>query len=206
TGWGGYTYEYTNSSFLIEQQRLGIEGQRASCFLMDSLRLGANLPPSSRNCSLIEFSPSQADRIRSENSQFPFSFTKQPMAFTATVSLPLFDGFTREQRIQEAQAGRSNARYRLRARELQLTQEVTAAYLTLTTAARTVALQGQNAAKAREELNLAQERYRVGASTFLEVTEARASLERAETERINAIYDYHKAFAALESAVGRSLR
>ncbi len=69
-----------------------------------------------------------------------------------------------------------------------------------------MALQGQNAEKAREELNLAQERYRVGASTFLEVTEARASLERAETERINAIYDYHKAFAALESAVGRSLR
>jgi len=206
TGWGGYTYEFTNSNFLIEQQRLGIEGQRANCFFMDSLRTGADLPPSSRNCSLIAFSPSQADRIRSENSQFPFNFTKQPMAFTATVSLPLFDGFAREQRVQQAQASRSNARYQLRARELQLTQEVTAAYLTLTTAARTVALQGQNAEKAREELNLAQERYRVGASTFLEVTEARASLERAETERINAIYDYHKAFAALESAVGRSLR
>ncbi|MBC7788698.1 MAG: TolC family protein [Anaerolineae bacterium] len=206
TGWGGYTYEYTNSNFLIEQQRLGIEGQRANCFFMDSLRTGANLPPTSNNCALIAFTPAQADRIRSENSQFPFNFTKQPRAFTATVSLPLFDGFTREQRIQEAQAGRSNARYLLRARELQLTQEVTAAYLTLTTAARTVALQGQNAERAREELNLAQERYRVGASTFLEVTEARASVERAETERINAIYDYHKAFAALESAVGRSLR
>jgi hypothetical protein len=30
--------------------------------------------------------------------------------------------------------------------------------------------------------------------------------ERAESERINAIYDYHKAFAALESAVGSPLR
>ncbi|MDQ3517246.1 MAG: TolC family protein, partial [Gemmatimonadota bacterium] len=53
TGWGGYTYEYTNSNFLVEQQRLGIEGQRANCFFMDSLRTGASLPPSSRNCSLI---------------------------------------------------------------------------------------------------------------------------------------------------------
>ena len=34
----------------------------------------------------------------------------------------------------------------------------------------------------------------------------RASFERAENDRINAIYDYHKAFAALESAVGRPLR
>ena len=28
----------------------------------------------------------------------------------------------------------------------------------------------------------------------------------AESDRINAIYDYHKAFAALESAVGHPLR
>ena len=33
-----------------------------------------------------------------------------------------------------------------------------------------------------------------------------AAYERAESDRINAIYDYHKAFAALESAVGRPLR
>ena len=30
--------------------------------------------------------------------------------------------------------------------------------------------------------------------------------ERAENDRINAIYDFHKAYAALESAIGRPLR
>ena len=35
---------------------------------------------------------------------------------------------------------------------------------------------------------------------------ARAAYERAETDRINAIYDYHRAYAALENAVGRPLR
>jgi outer membrane protein TolC len=38
------------------------------------------------------------------------------------------------------------------------------------------------------------------------VTDARAALERAETDRINAVYSYQTAFAALESAVGRTLR
>jgi outer membrane protein len=122
------------------------------------------------------------------------------------VSLPLFDNFQREQRVEQAQASRNEAQYRIRAQELQLTADVTGAYLTLVAQAKTVALQEQNAAKAKEELRLAQERYRVGAATFLDLSDARASYARAESERITAAYEYHKAFAALESAVGRPLR
>ena len=44
-------------------------------------------------------------------------------------------------------------------RELALTADVTAAYLTLTTAARTAALQEQNSAKAKLELKFTQDRY-----------------------------------------------
>jgi outer membrane protein TolC len=40
----------------------------------------------------------------------------------------------------------------------------------------------------------------------LDLSDARASYARAESDRINASYEYHKAFAALESAVGRPLR
>ena len=149
---------------------------------------------------------SDAAAIRASNAKFPFSFTKSPRSLTATLSLPLFDGFAREQRLQEAMASRSDARYSVRAKELALTADVTAAFLTLTTAERTVALQVQNAEKARQELKLVQDRYRVGATTFVDVQQARADYERAENDRINAVYDYHKAFAALESAVGHPLR
>ena len=62
------------------------------------------------------------------------------------------------------------------------------------------------AAKARLELNFTQDRYRSGAVNLVDVTDARAAFERAESDRINAVFDYHKAFAALESAVGRPLR
>jgi len=36
--------------------------------------------------------------------------------------------------------------------------------------------------------------------------QARADFERAESDRINAIYEFHRAYAALENAVGRPLR
>ena len=206
TGWGGYTYENTNPDFLVQQAMAGVDASRGQCFLLDSIRVGAGLSPSGVNCGAISFTDADRQRLLSQNAQFPFDFQKQPFSLTATVSVPIFDGFTREQRVQEAVAARSNAQYRTRARELQLRQEVTSAYLTLRAAQQTVVLQEQNAVRARDELRLAEERYRVGASTFLDVTQARASFERAENERIAAIYDFHTAFAALESAVGRPLR
>lgn len=205
TGLGGYTYEYTNSDFLVQQSAMGTLQGFSSCMTMDSIRAGSGLSPLG-NCGAPTLTPDQISRIRSDNKQFPFNFTRVPWSFTATLSLPIFDNFSREQRVQEAQVGRSNAEARERARSLTLRQEITAAYLTLQTASRTVALQEQNSRTAREELRLAEERYRVGASTFLDVTTARTSVERAETDRINAIYDYHRAFAALEAAVGRPLR
>jgi outer membrane protein len=53
---------------------------------------------------------------------------------------------------------------------------------------------------------LTEERYRVGAATFVELTESRSNFERAAQDRIIAIFDYHQAWAALENAVGRPLR
>ena len=101
---------------------------------------------------------------------------------------------------------RDNAAYDLRARNLQLTTDVTQAYLNLVTAAKTVELQTQIAAKAAEDVALNEASFRVGAKTFLDVSTARGTYEKAQIDRVNSIYDYHKAFAALENAVGRPLR
>ena len=206
TGIGGYTYGYTNSSFPVQQALAQADAARTSCVRTEEVRAALNLSNQLAQCSAITFTPADEQAIRSTNSKFPFNFTKSPRSLTAVLSLPLFDGFAREQRLQEAMAGRSDARYSVRARELALTADVTAAYLIVTTAEKTVALQEQNAAKARQELKLVQDRYKIGATTFVDLTQARATYERAESERINSVYDYHKAFAALESAVGHSLR
>jgi len=205
TGWGGYTSQYTDIDPLISSARLGAVAQQTECLETQQIRAVASLAPN-QDCSRIVFTDADAARMRARNDQYPFDFTKAPWEFQATLSLPLFNGFVREQRVQEAAAYRADARYAVRTQELALTAGVSAAYLTLVTAKRAADLQTVNAATAREALRLAEERYRVGANTFVDVTQARAEYERAETDRISAIFEYHRAFASLESAVGRPLR
>ncbi|HET7623227.1 MAG TPA: TolC family protein [Gemmatimonadaceae bacterium] len=206
-GWGGYTYQYANSNYPVTLTQSQMQGSIASCLSQDSLRVGAGLPSIQGRCDqLPRFTPEIAAQIRAENSQFPFNFTKQPFQVSAMLSLPIFDGFQREQQIEQAKANRNSARYNIRKQELALTADVTADYLTLVTNAKTVELQEQNAAKARQELELAQEKYKVGAATYLDLANARATYEKAENDRINAIYNYHISFAQLENAVGRPLR
>lgn len=206
TGWGGQSFEYTDPNFLIAQAQGSMIGARASCFTEDSIRSRLGMPTTPTPCSNYVFTPDQAQAIRADNDKFPFNFTRSPFSVSATLSIPVFDGFNREQRVEEAQVARENAQLSLRASQLQLTGDVTQAYLNLVTMARTVELQDQIALKAREELAFAEERYRVGAATFLDVTTSRGTYEQAQIDRVNAVYDYHKAFAALESAVGRPLR
>jgi outer membrane protein len=205
TGWGGNSYEYTDSDFLVNQARSGVLGQLAGCMSQDSIRTRVGLPSS--NCETrYQFTDAQAASIRSQNNQFPFKFQRSPLALSASLSIPVFDNFNREERVQRAAVERDDATYNVRAKELAMTADVTQAYLTLRTAAQTVALQEQNAQKAREELAFAEERYKVGASTFLDVVTSRGTYEQALIDRVNSVYDYHKAFAALENAVGRPLR
>lgn len=204
TGIGGYTYSYRDPNFLVNQARAQLTGEQQSCLSNAQIRTAVGL--SAPDCSGFVLSDAQAQAIRDQNSAFPFDFTHAPRSVTATISLPIFDGFGREQRMQEAEVQREDARYSVRSRELALTADVTAAFLTLQTARQTVALQEQNSAKAKQELQFVQDQYAVGLATFVDLTTSRAAYAQAETDRINAVYNFHKAFAALESAVGRPLR
>ncbi|MFN0097200.1 MAG: TolC family protein [Gemmatimonadaceae bacterium] len=203
---GGAAQQQSNVDVAIAQAQAQTVSSRANCFTTDSIRTGAGLPGIGAQCSAIQFTPAQAQAIRDGNNNFPFGFTQQPYNLSMNLSLPLFDGFGREQRLQEANAAKSDARYNVRRQELALTADVTSARVTLQAAFEAVTLQAQNAATAREALQLAEERYRVGATTFVDLTTARGEYERAETDRIDAVYEFHRAFAALEAAVGRTLR
>ena len=206
TGWGGNSYQYTNPDFLVNQARAGTLQNFAGCMQQDSIRTRVGLVADGCTGTPYQFTDAQAAAIRDRNNQFPFRFERSPLAFSAQLSIPLFDRFAREERVQRAEVDRDDAMYNVRAKDLALTADVTQAYLTVTTDIQTVALQEQNATKAKEELAYAEERYKVGLATFLDVTTSRGTYEQALIDRVNAVYDYHKAFAALENAVGRPLR
>jgi outer membrane protein len=208
TGVSGFTSQERDIDAAIADERDQRASSRSSCFGTDSLRRFAGLPSIAAACSnpRLSFTDADAALMRQENSRYPFDFTRDPITFQASLSIPIFNGFQREQRVQEAEANRNDARYNVRAQELRVTAEVNGGYRNLMTAYEAVQIQTQNSAAAREALALAQERFRVGANTFVDIVQARADFQRAESDRISAIYEFHRAYATLESAVGRPLR
>ena len=207
TGISGYTSQETDIDQAILGERNSAARGLSSCLGTDSLRVRTGLPSIANTCtSNFRFTDADAALLRRENSKYPFDFTRDPITFQASLSIPIFNGFQREQRVQEAEVTRNDARYNVRAQELRITAEVTSGYGNLMTAYQAMQIQTQNSQAAREALALAQERFRVGANTFVDLVQSRADFQRAESDRITAIYEFHRAYATLESAVGRPLR
>jgi len=144
--------------------------------------------------------------VREASPSFPFGLKSQPMQASLSLSLPLFNGWSRERQVEDARVQRDNAELAVRSQELKLRTDLGSALLNLQTAYGSAQLQEQVVDRATEELRLAQERFRFGVASSVEVTDAQTSLALAEQGRIDAIYIYHKSLAALEALVGRPLR
>ncbi len=213
-GWSGFTQQFTNQDLLLGQTLADAQVQAADCEYNNAVRTGLSLGGQTGNCyaavGLVNGGGALLDpvaqQIRSRNNTFPFSYTGQPFGANLTVSLPIFTGFSRSLRLSEARAQEDDMEEEVRARRLQVRTDVHSRYLGLQTAFRAIAVQGASREAARDQLRLAQDRYRLGAGTALEVSDAQNSVQRAEGDYVNAIYDYHKSIAALEAAVGRPLR
>lgn len=208
-GWRGSVYQAGNIDPLV-QGDLFQAGQRfQGCQQSNALARLLNQP--AQDCGMFDIrNPAVEAGIRSarqeQNSGFPFSYSRQPMTAAISISLPIFQGFTRQLQVDQARAQASDARQQVRAEELRLRQEVSAGVRNLETAHQTALLQEKVRKNAEEELRLAQERFRFGAANSIEVTDAQANLAQAERDEINAVYDFHKTLATLEALVGRSLR
>jgi outer membrane protein len=213
-GWSGFTQQFTNENLLLNQTLVNGQAQAADCQYNNSVRSALSLGGETANCfaaaGLIDGGGALLDpvsqQIRHQNSVFPFRYTGQPFRANLTVSLPIFTGFNRSLRLSQARAQQEDADEDVRARRLSVRSDVQARYLGLQTAYQAIAVQASSREAARDQLRLAQDRYRLGAGTALEVSDAQNAVQRSEGDYITAVYDYHKAIAALEAAVGRSLR
>ena len=131
---------------------------------------------------------------------------KNPFSFTLGASLPIYDGFSRSNGIQLAKAQQDDQLQAVRRTELLLRSNVAAAFQGLVLTYRTIDIERQNKVAAAEALDLATQRYRVGSGTYIELLTARDAADQADAAFVNSVYDYHKAIATLENAVGRPLR
>lgn len=205
-GWQGYAQQATNSDYLIASAQKQLNARQQGC--MDDNEIRTRLTePLPLDCSPARFQLSDQARaeILDRNNVFPFNFTRQPFGASLTVSLPLFNGFSRERRLSSARVASENARYRLRREELRIKTDVATLHQSLTTAYRAVTLEERNKELAGDQLLLARERYSVGAISFVELLDAETMKARADRAYVDAVYSYHQSLAALEAAVGQPL-
>lgn len=213
-GWSGFTQQFTDQDLLLGQTLSGAQAEAAECQYNNAVRSGLSLGGETPNCfaaaGLVDGGGALLDpvaqQIRNQNSVFPFSYTGQPFGANLTISLPIFTGFSRSLRLSQSRAQEDDVEEEVRARRLQVRTDVHSRYLALQTSYQAIGVQATSREAAQDQLRLAQDRYRLGAGTALEVTDAQTSVQQAESDYVNAVYDYHKAIAALEAAVGRPLR
>lgn len=132
-----------------------------------------------------------------------FGSTKDTTTASAFFSFPIFEGGLTRARVAQARQDEAKALNTLNQVTLAVELEVRQAYLTVESTKKVIDSTEKNLTVAAEALRLANLRYKEGIGTPLEVADATATYTRARTAHVNAIYDYWKAMAKLQRAVGK---
>ncbi len=120
----------------------------------------------------------------------------------ATLSIPLFSGFSSPNQVAEARANLKNLRAQEESLNLNIRLEAEQAYLGLKEAEERIRVTEKAVVQAQENYELARGRYQVGVGSPLEITDAEVLLANARANHIQALYDYKVAAARIEKAMG----
>ena len=202
----GFTRQASNSALEIQQGEFQAQSTIQNCLFFNDLFSRLDDPLPSQDCSQLQFTDADARLIQRQNRDFPFSFTGQPPIASISISLPIFQGLSRQRQVTEAQVLLEDLDIGLREEELALRADIAATLATVRTAYQAALIEEQNQTVADEQLRLARERFTVGLADFLELLEAETLKVEADREQIAAIFAYHDFLANLEAVVGNSLR
>ena len=118
------------------------------------------------------------------------------------VNIPIFNGHQFGALRAEADAKAQAERQYLRDLQNGIVREVRKAWLESSASFQRLSVTQQLLAQATQALDLAQERYKLGLSSIIELSQAQLNMTQAEITQASAKYDYETAIAALNYQVG----
>ncbi|MDD4050842.1 MAG: TolC family protein [candidate division Zixibacteria bacterium] len=129
-----------------------------------------------------------------------------PEDHSGTISLSLqynvFDRFSRKAAVGGAKAGLSDARATELQTRNQVVRDVRDAHQGIKLAEETMKVSTETEAAAKEDMDLVQAKYNLGAAALWELLDAEVSLKTAQFNRVKAEFDYNLALAKLHNAMG----
>ena len=206
TGWSGFTREASSVDFQIAQAERQALSTVQQCLAQNELysRLTPPLPP--LNCTQFVFTDARRQSIIDQNDQFPFAFERSPPQLSFGLSIPIFQGFSRQRNLEAARLQRDDLALQLRDQEISLRADLAIGLANVRTAYQSALLEQRNQELAEQQLRLARERYQLGAITFVELMDAQTVMAQAERDRSASVFAYHDAVTTLEALVGTALR
>ena len=121
------------------------------------------------------------------------------------LSWPLFNRFQREQNIETQRNAQLVAEAQAAEAARAVSADITAQLAQLEAASARITITQMSVLAAQEDLRVQQERYRLGASTIVDLLTSQEALDQAEVDVVNARFDYLRARAQIEAIIGRSL-
>ncbi len=119
-----------------------------------------------------------------------------------TFSLPIFQGFSINAQVEQAQASAEIAQANLSVLTENVMLEVEQAYLGVTEARERIDATTKLVEQAEQNLNMAERQYAAGVGTQLDVTDAQLTRSNARITNIQAVYDYNSSLVRLQKAMG----
>jgi len=117
-------------------------------------------------------------------------------------AIELFSGGRKTAAVEAAAAELRAACAQLASKEQEISAAVARARAAVTDSSQRMSLASLLARQAQENLDIVTERYRVGAASAVEVTDAEASLTSARAETVRAMFEHYAAMARLRHALG----
>ncbi len=114
----------------------------------------------------------------------------------------IFSGFKTQGQEREAHARLERLKAKLRQAELSVIQEVSQAFIGVLESSETIETARVALGEARENMGLAEGRYRTGVGDAIEFADAELTLTEAKSDLVQATYQYLQDYADLEHAVG----
>lgn len=117
-------------------------------------------------------------------------FKSKAYSIGLNLNIPIFSGFSINNRVQIAEVQSMNKELEVRELERKIKQEINESYLSLIAAKKSLSVSEKNVKAAEERLKIEQERYNLGSGKLLDLLIANSSYITAKTDFVNAQYSY----------------